>query len=335
MEALDAPVQFVEMNLNETKKHDDNYTDQLESSVSGDNTMTLAHAISTQPWETIGQKEIIFEGVLMNKQDDHDDLVNQIVAILEMRLAALVSSRTSVMGALVRTRSTQDEIEDGLSPSVREELRAYVAQIASLYRNVHYHAFPHAAHVSLSVNRLIQLLLDSKEVGEGGSSTATTVDTSTDSLVAEKAEGKRVVTRRRSITRRITLQHIYCLKNASDEKKIEDLVVALPRPTRKEVMLSSKAVSVRGTMALAEVQEVDDCTALERHARVPKPKVHSAAALFNRTSGLSVDPLSHFASVFSALVHDVEHQVSACYVMLAQLSCLFWLVLWVVVFAHT
>ena len=42
-----------------------------------------------------------------------------------------------------------------IPPKAREELRAYVARIASMYRDVHFHSFEHASHVTMSAQKLI------------------------------------------------------------------------------------------------------------------------------------------------------------------------------------
>lgn len=42
-----------------------------------------------------------------------------------------------------------------IPPKAREELRGYVARIASMYRDVHFHSFEHASHVTMSAQKLI------------------------------------------------------------------------------------------------------------------------------------------------------------------------------------
>lgn len=48
----------------------------------------------------------------------------------------------------------------------REELRAYVASIASMYNQVHFHSFEHASHVTMSAQKLINkvILRNSQEI---------------------------------------------------------------------------------------------------------------------------------------------------------------------------
>jgi class 3 adenylate cyclase len=54
-----------------------------------------------------------------------------------------------------------------IPPLAREELRAYVARIASMYRDVHFHSFEHASHVTMSAQKLINkvVLRNSTEFG--------------------------------------------------------------------------------------------------------------------------------------------------------------------------
>lgn len=42
-----------------------------------------------------------------------------------------------------------------IPPKAREELRGYVARIASMYQDVHFHSFEHASHVTMSAQKLI------------------------------------------------------------------------------------------------------------------------------------------------------------------------------------
>jgi len=42
-----------------------------------------------------------------------------------------------------------------IPPIAREELRGYVARIASMYQDVHFHSFEHASHVTMSAQKLI------------------------------------------------------------------------------------------------------------------------------------------------------------------------------------
>lgn len=57
-----------------------------------------------------------------------------------------------------------------IPPKAREELRAYVAQIASMYRDVNFHNFEHASHVTMSAQKLINkvVLSRSSEFGSMG-----------------------------------------------------------------------------------------------------------------------------------------------------------------------
>ena len=307
---VEAPLTYIEMDFNYSPDEDELHGANIPSIMDGAGSSTYAQMLSIQPWETIGKRPIVFEGVPEN-QEEHEALTDKLTAILEMRLAALVSSRNQVMGSLCMTLLSKDEIEAVLSSAVRSELRRYVARIGELYRSVHYHAYPHAAHVTLSVNKLLQMMLDSRDHHSSASNGPSEEMSTGSAAVTEERTSIKPMKKRRSITRRITLQHVYCPeKPLEQEKKLNDDQI-LYENLNKFSSLTSRTLSMRCSMVSSSSEEDDEGkyhVTAEDKIHIP-PVVHSGAALFNRTFGLSVDPFSHFSLVFSALVHDVEHQV--------------------------
>lgn len=55
-----------------------------------------------------------------------------------------------------------------IPPKAREELRAYVARIASMYRDVHFHSFEHASHVTMSAQKLLNKIVLRNNTGISG-----------------------------------------------------------------------------------------------------------------------------------------------------------------------
>lgn len=72
----------------------------------------------------------------------------------------MVERNSSILQRLLSqvVRARQGE-EASLGPDVCEQLRNYVALIASSYNSVHFHSFEHASHVLISANSLLNELL--------------------------------------------------------------------------------------------------------------------------------------------------------------------------------
>jgi len=57
-------------------------------------------------------------------------------------------------------RAGQPNANVKLSPTIRTQLHDYVSKIESLYRDIPFHNFEHASHVSMSVNKLMKRIVD-------------------------------------------------------------------------------------------------------------------------------------------------------------------------------
>lgn len=57
-------------------------------------------------------------------------------------------------------RAGQPNANVKLSPAIRAQLHDYVSKIESLYRDIPFHNFEHASHVSMSVNKLMRRIVD-------------------------------------------------------------------------------------------------------------------------------------------------------------------------------
>ena len=113
----------------------------------------LAAALSRQPWQSLGlrsgdnaDQEVI----------EYSTMIDRVVAVLERRIVAVIRSKRP---AATRRYLSTDQI--ALLPSLHQELQDYVGQISSMYRGVHYHSFMHATHVTISLDRMIDTMLDS------------------------------------------------------------------------------------------------------------------------------------------------------------------------------
>lgn len=105
-------------------------------------------ALSKQSWARIG----LPDSALVVETSDRNIMVNRVTAILEHRLSIVMASRS----------------QKPLKAAARKELRKYVADIASLYNNVHFHNFEHAVHVTMSMNKIIDTIVESVQDGKLG-----------------------------------------------------------------------------------------------------------------------------------------------------------------------
>ena len=129
-----------------------------------------------------------------------------------------------------RRRQTAPHVS--LAPEVRVQLRRYVSAIANLYRDVPFHNFEHASHVTMSANKLMKRIMTPDSVSDNNN------------------HNHKVGSRNRG---------------------------------------SSSSNNNTG-----------------RESRRQRRKNY-ASALHHSTFGISSDPLTRFAVVFAALIHDVGH----------------------------
>lgn len=93
---------------------------------------------SPHDWSTLGQD-------VCHSQPDERDRIEGVISLLERRLFDLSSSRA------------ESAVAEVLPTDVRRELRSLVVEIASSYRDVHFHNFDHAYHVTASMNTILDL----------------------------------------------------------------------------------------------------------------------------------------------------------------------------------
>jgi len=155
----------------------------------------LSKMITNHPWIKAG--DIDCDNPTIAVTSDPDILINRISCLLERLLSKVIRHRIRMRDSKKTSSSstsssevsgvpfsepnesdsikrkeipsnyvTQAAIPTGrknvlkhLEPSVRSQLRMYVARIASMYRDVHFHSLEHAYHVTISANQLINMIL--------------------------------------------------------------------------------------------------------------------------------------------------------------------------------
>eukprot|EP00591_Stephanopyxis_turris_P009250 CAMPEP_0195512628 /NCGR_PEP_ID=MMETSP0794_2-20130614/4520_1 /TAXON_ID=515487 /ORGANISM="Stephanopyxis turris, Strain CCMP 815" /LENGTH=551 /DNA_ID=CAMNT_0040640457 /DNA_START=172 /DNA_END=1827 /DNA_ORIENTATION=+ len=121
--------------------------------------------LTNQPWIQTG--ELNSDNPWVAVSSNPDVLVDRISCILERLLAKVVRRRVRVKQATSVPPATSSKSSErgranvlqNLSFGVRAQLRLFVSRIAIMYRDVHFHSFEHAYHVTISANQLINMML--------------------------------------------------------------------------------------------------------------------------------------------------------------------------------
>ena len=211
--------------------------------------------------------------------DDSSDvkvLLQRVQSILEYRLGCIVEKRAKNYDLVESKLNLTTPIETQGKPNVA--VRKFVERIFSLYHMENgYHSFKHAAHVVFSVDKIIDMLIYEEN-----------------KYAQEEYTNQGTVKRRWSTVSGRRMRY----KNKHQDDTI-------------------KAATTRRWSTLATIRGIPD-------DGIRKNKTARRRSLFSRrnvgpyrlgekegtsyTLGLGKDPLIHFALVFAALVHDVDHK---------------------------
>lgn len=138
----------------------------------------LAKALSNQSWDTIGSPSI---NGLTNSSKSKEELEHQLTSLLTVRLDILAASREHEHKAYSISRVLSD-LNNGtvmqsstlvINPEIYNELKMYVSCINKLYNDIPYHSFYHAAQVTISMNKLISMLIEEEQDNLLSSTTVT------------------------------------------------------------------------------------------------------------------------------------------------------------------
>jgi hypothetical protein len=166
----------------------------------------LAEDLTDQPWHEVGS--------CLCQLDDAtklDTMVHQLAALLVERLRELLHYFALNDKNFISNHSNllvADECNSNLvflSEELTNNLHSYVARIASLYNDVPFHSFDHAAHVTMSMNKIISMMISEKDVSSIGDPSA----------ASEYCEARRC-------SRRSTVQHVSHSKSVVCEKIIAE-----------------------------------------------------------------------------------------------------------------
>jgi len=99
----------------------------------------LFNALTSQAWERIGQPD----SSEVAATSDRDTMIRRLSSILRERLEQVVQVR---------------DIRPTLERTVKTQIVQFVSAIEQTYSDVHFHSFQHAYHVTIAMNKLIDVL---------------------------------------------------------------------------------------------------------------------------------------------------------------------------------
>jgi hypothetical protein len=120
----------------------------------------IALGIASQDWSRLG----LGDDPAVAAPSEIDACVERIAALLVIRCVAWIqprgtftdlSSTTICRKVLVK----EDAWPDAITPEVIQQITAYVRSILTQYQNTPYHNFEHCYHVTISTNKMLELLL--------------------------------------------------------------------------------------------------------------------------------------------------------------------------------
>jgi hypothetical protein len=131
------------------------YTSDSQNVLSGDiesrpavpvDVVIQSMALSGQDWSRIG----LPDSPLVAATNDNDTMITRLSAMLQHRLDIAMHQR--------RQRS--------LNRLQKSQLRAYVKEISTMYNPVEFHNFEHAVHVTTSMNKILDAIVESVDNGQ-------------------------------------------------------------------------------------------------------------------------------------------------------------------------
>jgi hypothetical protein len=291
----------------------DKHEESSSESPSAEYYATLKECLTEQPWHEIGQGPCPFGAT-----NDHAVMVNQLTSLLGTRLKELLVNG-SKYNFPVQTQLgmlTPDTTGDGkgydLVPKLWDNLRAYVDRIALGYNTVYYHSVEHCTHVTISMNKLISMLVQQEEMScSSAGRGADENDKNSDEPLTDTPMKYR---RRRS-----TMNHIEQKEIPGDPPQSTGPPQPVPLASEENnpksytntlIDQGSQTKKVYSGQRKSTSDLIDNTERLAKflHNSNTKEDEGQRSLLDQVTFGIATEPFLRFAMLFSALVHDVEHK---------------------------
>ena len=264
----------------------------------------IERKIAVQSWDRVGARQP--PGSHEN-EPTVDTLISFVSAILEGRLVDVVRNRRGLKLANKSRRFSLDDGSQGkwdgaefslpceggrlgavsppaqatvlLTSTCRYQLRAYVRRIASMYRDNRYHGLEHATHVTMSANKLIEMLHEGAMESDGDAD-----DT--------KINGSSVCEPHTSIvaTAKLSLH--------------EDSLQMSKNGFKTSMGALNDSASCSNISSVANARNSNSPNIID--GIHPNPK--RSKLLQSMKQLIHPDVFSKFAFAFAAFIHDVDHQ---------------------------
>jgi len=124
----------------------------------------LAADLTDQPWHEMGNCPYP-----LGATSDQVTMVHQLTALFAERLRELICSFCINEKNFLKDHANLLVVDEEmhsvfLSEELMDNLHYYIARIASLYNECQFHSFEHAVHVTISMNKIISMLVNVSEV---------------------------------------------------------------------------------------------------------------------------------------------------------------------------
>jgi hypothetical protein len=116
--------------------------------------------LTSQVWETIG----LGDDPAVRASDNLEESVERLTALLLIRIAAWIQPRGTYLDLSTTTICRNALVDNSIWPSALDhqvigQLKQYVHVILAGYQDVPYHNYKHCEHVTISVNKLMDMIL--------------------------------------------------------------------------------------------------------------------------------------------------------------------------------
>ncbi|KAL7544194.1 hypothetical protein ACHAWF_007573 [Thalassiosira exigua] len=253
--------------------------------ITSDTAMTPLQAeISRQSWDRVSARQPIG---CRDQEPERDYFIDHASTILETRLADVVRQRKELStgvgaGPGGAATATGNSPASATAPAVlltstcRSQLRAYVRRIASMYRGNRYHSLEHAVHVTMSANKLVDMLYKGATKGESDDDSANSFDdfAASDSFLLVRDDSTHSSVSENGYNTATAREMSEATSGFSRRNSLSGEPLARPRQHRRPLSQGG------------------------RGGPPPPPPPRP----------LHSDAFAKFALVFAAMVHDVDHK---------------------------
>ena len=216
-----------------------------------------------------------------------------------------VSRQSSTSTSNTTTTSAEKVL---LTSTCRIQLRAYVRHIASMYRNNKYHGLEHAVHVTMSANKLLDMLHCNNNDNEGESSESRQSSSSSSSSFPSSSSIDETGERTYKPPTSDVPVHPNAAKHPAMTWPAGSDRACITRRDSKAVLAAAGAAAVKKGYKFSRLDHYSarKKKAKSKHTHHPHRIQHKLSS--ESSHCIYSDMFTKFAFVFAAMIHDVDHQ---------------------------